>query len=136
MAAFSAPDSPAGYRWDPVPHGVQYDVTQDLAVRAVFHEAGVPNAIAAQVDRMWNQAVLSPPTPGQIEQTYQATHQQLHRTFGAEADNVVKVANREFQAIVAKEPKLLEMAQASGLANSYYVIVSLWNIARARNRAG
>jgi hypothetical protein len=129
------PDTPAGYKFDPVPAGVTFDIQQQAAFRAVCYEAGIAAPIAAQVDRLFSQAVLNPPTPEQIEVTRQQTHLQLTRTFGDQAGEVIEVAQREFAAMVAKQPWLKEAAQVSGLAHNYYAIVSLWNTARARGRA-
>jgi hypothetical protein len=133
--AFEAPATPAGYRFDPVPQGVTYDPQQDIAMRGVFHDAGVPQAIAAQVDRMYAKAILNPPTASQLEQATQATHLQLTRTYGDEARTVVEVAQREFRAMAAKQPQLVEMVERSGMGSDFYVISSLYNIAKARGRA-
>ncbi len=134
-AAFQPPDSPAGYKFDPLPAGVQHDPQQELAMRAIFHEAGIPNGIAGQVNKMYSQAIQNPPTASQIERTAQETHLQLSRTFGDQASKVIEVAQREFRAMAARQPRLVDMVERSGLGNNFYVISSLYNTARAKGRA-
>jgi hypothetical protein len=135
MAIFAPPDSPSGYVFDRLPADIPHDMEQEQQFRTVCHEAGIAAPIAAQVDRLWTQALLNPPTPQQMEQAQQQTHLQLNRTFGDQAGKVIEVAQREFAAMVAKQPWLKDAAQASGLGDNYYAIVSLWNTARARGRA-
>jgi hypothetical protein len=135
VAAFAGPDTPQGYKFDRVPEGIQHSPEQELAVRSVFHEFGVPVAIAAQVDRLFNQAIRTPPTEQQKAWTEQETQIQLHRTYGADRERVLEVARKEFAAMATKQPMLKEMMNVSGLGNSFYVISSLYNIARARGRA-
>jgi hypothetical protein len=133
--AFAAPDSDAGYKFDRLPDGVEHSIEQEKFVRAAFHDAGIPQAIAGQIDRLWTQAIQDPPTAQRMEFERQRTHVQLERTYGADSAKVLATAQKEFRAMAAKEPRLIEMAEKSGLGNSAYVISSLYNLARARGRA-
>jgi hypothetical protein len=108
---------------------------QELAMRAVFHDAGVPNGIAAQVDRMYSRAIQNPPSAAQIESATQAAHAQLSREYGADASKVIEVAQREFRAMAAKQPRLIDMVERSGLGSDPYIIGSLYRNAQAKGRA-
>lgn len=132
---FEAPDSPAAYRFDRLPHGVTHDFQQEQAIRSVFHEFGVPAPIAAQVDRMYSQSILNPPDAQSMELERQKTHIQIERTYPGESAKVVEIAQREFRAMAAKEPRLVEMVERSGLGNSFYLVSSLYQMARAKGRA-
>jgi hypothetical protein len=134
-AVMAPPETLDGYRFDPVPAGITFDIQQQAAFRAVCHASGIAAPIAAQVDRLWTQAIQDPPTPEHIEQARQQTHLQLNRAFGDDAGKVIEVAKKEFAAMVAKQPWLEEAAQVSGLANNFYVISSLYHNARAKGRA-
>jgi hypothetical protein len=135
QAAFAAPDSDAGYKFDRLPDGGEHNIEQEKFMRAAFHDAGIPQAIAGQIDRLWLQAIQNPPTAQQMEFERQKTHVQIERTYGADSAKVLAIAQKEFRAMAAKEPRLIEMAEKSGLGNSAYVISSLYNLARARGRA-
>ena len=134
-AAFAAPSSPAGYKFDPVPAGVQHDPEQEMVMRSVFHDAGIPNGIAAHVDRMFSRAIQNPPSAAQIEQATQAAYAQLSREYGTHAGKVIEVARREFRAMAAKQPRLIDIVERSGLGSDPYIIASLYRNAQAKGRA-
>lgn len=135
QSVFAGPDSPDGYRFIAPPNGVAYDAAQAASVASAFHEVGLPVSIAAQVDRLWNQALQAPPTEAQLESSRQQAHVQLARTFGDDVSKVVAVAQKEFARMAAKAPHLADMAERSGLGNSPMLIASLYHNARAKGRA-
>jgi hypothetical protein len=136
-AVFAPPESPSSYRFDRLPAGVQHDLAQETFMREAFHAAGIPAPIGGQIDRLYSQAILNPPDPTRLEVERQKTHIQLEKTYGANAPEVVRIAQREFSAAAARPggQRLVEMAERSGIGNSFYLINSLYNIARARGRA-
>lgn len=136
-AVFAPPSSPAGYKFDRLPQGVQHDIQQEQFIRESFHHAGIPQGIASQIDRMFTESMSKPPSAQALEMTRQQTQLQLERVHGSDAARVVEVARREFNTIASRPggERLVEMAERSGLGNSFYVINSLYNNARAKGRA-
>jgi hypothetical protein len=133
---FSAPPTPSDYKTAPLPDGVQPASEADVAAaKAAFHEAGVPQAIFQELDRQFLAAAAKPPTAAAMEATRQQTMQALHRTHGDNAQKVLATAQKEFRAMVAKNPRLAELAEVSGIGNSLFAITSLYNNARAKGRA-
>jgi hypothetical protein len=135
-AIFKGPETPDGYKFAPLPDGVQPAPVADVAaIKTTLHEFGVAPEIAREIDRQYVAAALKPPTAADIDATRQQTMQALHRMHGDDAGKVLATAQREFRAMVAKQPRLADMAEQSGLGNSFYVIQSLYSNARAKGRA-
>jgi hypothetical protein len=134
-AIFTAPSSPAGYKFDPMPRGFERDLKVESAVRAAFHASDVPASIAAQVHRMWVKAMQAPPSQEQMDRAYQTGNLELQRMFGDQRENVLTVANRELDRMAASYPPLKDMLRTSGLCNNSWVAMSLYSLARARGRA-
>jgi len=132
--AFQGGDSPASYRFAPAPEGVQTDMQQEQAMRAMFHAEQVPVPIATEVSRLYADACKAPPTDEQVELTGRQTMVQLEKMYGADAKRLLDAARGEVQRMAAREPRLVPMLEQSGLGSNFYVINSLINIARARGR--
>jgi hypothetical protein len=132
---FTAPSSPAGYKFDPMPNGFARDLKVESAVRAAFHASDVPASTAAQVHRMWVKAMQAPPSQQEMDRAYQTGSLELQRMFGDQRENVLKVANGEIDRMAVTYPPLKDMLKTSGLANNAWVVATLFNLARAKGRA-
>lgn len=134
---FAPPSSPAGYRFDRLPHGVQHDLQQEQFIRESFFAADIPQGIAGQLNRMFTAAMLTPPDATALEVSRQQAHIQLERVHGAHTAKVIEIARKEFAAAVARPggERLVALIEKSGLGNSPYLVTSLYNIARSRGRA-
>jgi hypothetical protein len=132
---FTAPPTPAGYKFDPMPGGFERDLKVETGVRAAFHASDVPVGIAAQVHRMWVKAMQNPPTQQEMDRAYQTGNLELHRMFGDQRENVLTVANDELTRMAVSYPPLKDMLKTSGLANNAWVVATLFNLARAKGRA-
>jgi hypothetical protein len=132
--AFQGGDSPAAYRFAPVPEGVETDMQQGQAMQNLFHAEQIPVPIATEVSRLYSEACLAPPTDEQVELAARETMLRLERQYGADTGKYVNAARAEIARMAQREPRLLDMLNVSGLGSSYYVVNSLINIARARGR--
>jgi hypothetical protein len=133
-AAFAGPESPAAYRFD-APPGVEHDLKQEMAMREMFYQHGVPVSLAAEVSRQWLKGVMNPPTPQQRDRAYADGHVQLTRIYRDQVPNVLKVANAELDRMVATHPQIKDMLRVSGLNNSWWLVSNLHSLARAKGRA-
>jgi hypothetical protein len=131
---WSGPADASAYHFS-LPAGAKYDAQQDQEVRAAFFEAGVPVSIVSHIDRLYSDALQSPPSAEQIAQGEQATRVQLARTFGEQAPQVIANAKAEFQRMVQRSPRLAELADRTGLGNNASLIVSLHHLAVAKGRS-
>ena len=131
---FAGPASPDGYRFIAPPNGISRDVAQEQATAQAFHEIGLPVSISQQANRLYFDALQSPPTAEQLESSRQQAHVQLTRQFGDDTPKIIATAQAEFARMVAKAPHLKELADVSGLGNNPMLIASLYHNAIAKGR--
>ncbi|UQY83672.1 hypothetical protein [Ralstonia pseudosolanacearum] len=133
--AFAGEASPAAYRFEPAPQGAAVSLEQETAMRQMFHQHEVPQAMVSEISRLWNKALANPPDEAAGQRAYQESMAQLARTYGAERDNVLKVARSEVQRIAKTHPQIRDMLEVSGLGNNAWIASSLYQMARAKGRA-
>lgn len=131
-AAFAPPDSPAGYQFDAVPHGVEFSLDQERTMRDFFHAEGIDQGSAAHMNRLWNRACLNPLTPEQIQIQTQATAAQMERLWGEKTEEYRAIVQGEVQRMARRHPAIVEMLDKSGLGNDPWLIATILNRALAR----
>jgi hypothetical protein len=133
--AFAGEASPASYRFDPLPQGVQHDQQQELAFRNFLHAESIPAPIAQHVDRLWAQAIQNPPDAAALERGAQECHAALSKMWGADMEANLKTVRSEIQRMGKTMPQLHDMLEVSGLGNSPWLGATILNMAKARGRA-
>ncbi len=131
---YAPPSSPDDYRFLPPANGTTRDAAQERATAQAFHDIGLPASIASHADRLFSQAMQSPPTAEQLESSRQQGHVQLTHTFGADTPRVIATAQAEFNRMVAKAPHLKDLAEVSGLGNNPLLVSQLYFNAVAKGR--
>jgi hypothetical protein len=134
-AIFAGPASPSAYNFGPAAPGVQTSPEQELAMRSLFHQEGVPASIGDQIGKLFNAAVAKPPTPAMIEMSRQTATAQLTRQWGDDFQRNVAIAQAEITRMAKTRPEIREMLDVSGLGNNPWVIISVFNMAKAKGRA-
>ena len=132
LAFATAPPSIAHYQLDLPPKGAELSLEQEVAMRTLFLETGVPAHLGQEASRLWNQAILNPPS--EIDRTLQGRSSQvaLEQLWGSEAQHHLSLAQAEVQRMAAKDPRIIGMLEQSGLGNNVYLIKNLYQMARAR----
>ncbi|WP_374601052.1 hypothetical protein [Niveibacterium sp.] len=135
-AAFEAPATPYAYQFPRPPHGVEIDPQFELQAREAFHAAQIPNAIAANAVKLWNEAAAAAQrgdlTPERMASEQMETRELLARRYGDKTPALLEAARGEVARIAEKWPELPQMLAASGLGNNAWLVVSLANLAAAR----
>jgi len=132
LAFATPPGTIAGYAFEPPPRGVEQSIAQELAIRTLLKDSGVPAPVGAEANRLWNQALQAPPS--EIDRTLQAKSAQLvlEQAWGPDFEKNLEAARREFRQMAARDPRIVDMVDQSGIGNSPYLIRALHNMARAR----
>ena len=132
LAFATAPPSIAHYQLDLPPKGAELSLEQEVAMRTLFLETGVPAHLGQEASRLWNQAILNPPS--EIDRTLQGRSSQvaLEQLWGSEAQHHLSLAQAEVQRMAAKDPRIIGMLEQSGLGTNVYLIKNLYQMARAR----
>lgn len=132
--AFEGPASPSAYNFGHVPDGMEFDQQHDAAMRGLLHSEGVPVPIGNELARLYNAAMLSPPTTGQRAISEQRMLADLRRAWGSDMHANLKIARAEIDRMAKAQPGIREMLDVSGLGNSAWLAQSLVNMAKAKGR--
>jgi len=132
LAFATAPPSIAHYQFEPAPKGVETSIEQEVAMRHLFLESGIPAPVGAEVNRLWNQAILNPPS--EIDRTLQgkAAQVSLEQAWGPDFQKNLAAAQGIVAQMAKTRPEVVQMLEDSGLGNNAYLIRSLYQMARAR----
>jgi hypothetical protein len=128
----TAPPSIAHYQLDLPPKGVETSLDQEIAMRHLFLDSGVPAHLGQEASRLWNQAILNPPS--EIDRTLQgkAAQVSLEQAWGPDFQKNLAAAQGIVAQMAKTRPEVVQMLEDSGLGNNAYLIKSLFNMARAR----
>jgi hypothetical protein len=132
---FSGPSSPAGYRFDPVPQGVQQSLEQEAMARALFHSEGIPVALATEIGRQWNKACAEPPDDRALALGKQEATYKLTQMWGADYEANLAIARGEIDRMAKAQPQIIGMLIDSGMGNSVWLAQTLVNLAKGKQRA-
>ena len=132
---FAGPDSPAAYDFGQVPHGLQWDPDQELAVRALLQAEGVPVPLGNMVGQMHNKALANPLSDVDRSMQAQKCGLALERVWGADAQKNLGIAQREFQRIAARDPRIIQMVDDSAIGDDPFLIQTVFNFAVGKRRA-
>jgi hypothetical protein len=126
------PETIAGYQFQPPPPGVETSIEQEVAMRTLFRESGIPSHVGSEANRLWNQAILNPPS--EIDRTLQgkANRVALEQAWGPDFERNLAAAQSVVAQMAKTRPEVINMLEQSGLGNNVYIIRSLYNLARAR----
>jgi hypothetical protein len=132
LAFATAPPSIAHYQLDLPPRGVETSIEQEVAMRTLFLETGVPAGLGSEVSRLWNRAILNPPSD--VDRTLQGKTAQvsLEQAWGPDFQKNLAAAQGIVAQMAKTRPEVVQMLEDSGLGNNVYIIKSLYNMARAR----
>lgn len=133
-AAFQGPASPMAYNFGALPPNVPQSREQEMALRTLFHQEGIPTSLGNYFGQQFNQAAKNPPTQSQLELGRQSCNAAIQKLWGADAEKNLAVAQAEVQRMAKTHPELVHMLEVSGLGNSAHLISSLVNIAKAKGR--
>lgn len=132
---FRGADSPASYNFGVAPNGIELSFEQETTFRNLFHQEGIPASIGNEIGRLWNQAVVNPPSEDQLERSRQECSVALHHLWGADTQKNLAIAQAEVQRLAKSNPNIVEMLETSGLGNNPWLIASVVNMAKAKGRA-
>jgi hypothetical protein len=110
------------------------DAAEVSTIKEAFYAVGLPASIVAEFARQHAAAAADPPGEAQRASTKLQTMQRLRHMHGENTETVLAVARSEFAELTARAPSLRDMADRSGLSDSVFLVNSLWNNARAKQR--
>jgi len=133
--AFRGPETIAGYNFGAPPPGVEQSMEQEVAMRTLFQQEGIPVSIGNEIGRMFNAAIAHPPSEIDRKVQHQICGLQLERVWGADTAKNVAIAQAEVARMAQANPGILRMLEQSGLGDSPYLARTLFNLATAKGRA-
>lgn len=122
------------YQFDPAPHGLEpMPLEQQVEVRQALAAAGVPAEIGREFGKRWNTAMSAgPQTDEQLALGMAVVRAQIEAKYGAQAAEVVKLAQAEAQRVIKGAPWVQIALSETQLGNDLWVIETLANLGRAR----
>ncbi|HJW72589.1 MAG TPA: hypothetical protein VJ486_06995 [Geothrix sp.] len=107
---------------------------QELEMRTLFHEEGIPAGLGSEIGRRYNAALANPPSDTDLYFSRQTAATALQKVWGAHMEKNLEIAKGEVRRMAAKQPKIYQMLEYSGLGNDPWVIQTIFNIARGKGR--
>jgi hypothetical protein len=127
------PATPAGYNFEPPPHGVEVmPLAEQVKIREAFHAEGFDQGTAGMVAKLWNKACAKPPTAAELETGRLAGIAEIRRMWGDKAEANMAVVRAEIDRFALRYPGVYEMLEVSGLGNSVWLASTIFNRAQAR----
>lgn len=136
VAIFAPPASQQAYDLSqgPAPQGTEYSSDFEVQNRAALFAAGIPQSIGDHMAKRWNAVMASGELPSDAQLALdrrQATETLMKHWGPAWQENLARA--RSVVAIMANhQPNIRQMMDVSGLGNDPHIIISLANLARAR----
>jgi len=132
---FAGAKSPGEFNFGVPPAGVEVSVEQEVAMRELFVEHGIPASVGSFIGKLYNAALANPPTQEQMDRAYEDSHAQLSKMWGADTAKNLALANRFLDQVAKSRPEVKQMLKVSGLANNALVVSNVYSIAKARGLA-
>jgi hypothetical protein len=135
--AFAGPTSVNEYRFEHAPDAKHTDETMaaEAAWRTALHTVGIPVSIASQVDRLLAAGMKNPPSQAQLEMGRQQCAIALGKQWGTSRASNLAIAQGELARIAKHRPEIIPALVQSGVGNSPWLAVTLYNMAKAKGRA-
>lgn len=134
--AFGGLVVPTAYNFPPPPAGLEPMTPQEqLEVRQVLAESGIPTSIGSQMAQLWNAAISEPTDDAALEIGRLQVAEKLRQSHGDDAAEIIRLARAEVQRISKRLPWVHEVLAGTSLGNNEWLIQSLANIARARQQS-
>lgn len=118
----------------PAPAGTEPAPEFEAANRAAFFAAGIPQSVGNHIARLWNDTMArgEVPNDAQLEASRRETLAALNKHWGAETQANLARAKTVVQVMAKHQPAIWQMLETSGLGNNAWLIMTLANMARAR----
>jgi hypothetical protein len=131
--AFGGLVVPTAYNFPAPPANLEpMTVQEQLEVRQVLAESGIPVSIGDQVAKLWNSALAEPSDAAALELGRLEIAAKLRQSHGDEAEEIIRLARAEVQRICLRLPWVHDVLAGTSLGNNEWLIQSLANIGRAR----
>jgi hypothetical protein len=132
--AFSGPETIAGYNFGQPPAGVERSADQELAMRTLFLQEGIPAGLGSEIGRIYNAAIANPPSGIDREVQYQRCQIKLEQMWGTDAPKNIAIVQAEVQRMAKTNPGIIGMLDSSGLGNNPWLASTLLNLATVKGR--
>lgn len=134
--AFGDSVSPAAYNFPLPPASLEAMSTEEqVQFRQVLAESGIPAGLGNEMARRWNMAMLQPQDATALQISYQQASAHLREKFGADAEEIIKLARSEAKRITKHLPGVHDALANTQLGNDQWLVETLANIARAKTKS-
>lgn len=131
--AFGGLIDPRAYNFPTPPASMEpLDLAEQQEIRSAMAQAGIPRELGDEMARRWNTAQMKPMDEAALQIGMKEAEAQLRQTYGADADEILRLARQEVARISKRVPSVKEAIERTQLGNDVWLAATLANIARAR----